>query len=331
MPEPQKIVTCEKCGNRLAIPPEYVNTPGKCPKCGGIVNQPKPAAPAGGTPGLPPLEGAAPSAGIPSPQPAAPLGSSNALGSLLDSDVGDLKPTLLDSDGAGTGLPGVGVLDSDGAGTGLPGMGALDSDRTGAGLAGMGALDSDGVGTGLPGLGALDSDGLGVGVTAVDPLGTAGVAPPPAKDEPKPEPDKTSVGKIVTSVAVWSAGAGIVFAAAMAGIAFASMTFLEGGRSSGGQIASTLYNGAGIGLVFGLLVGSIWGLVRVTSLSLLAATPLGAVIGLVLSVSYHFAQEFLTGMTSDMSPIIMAAIGAGAGAACGVTTLRFKEYLEERD
>ena len=37
MPEPQKIVTCDKCGNRLAIPPEYANTPGTCPKCGGIM------------------------------------------------------------------------------------------------------------------------------------------------------------------------------------------------------------------------------------------------------------------------------------------------------
>ena len=130
---------------------------------------------------------------------------------------------------------------------------------------------------------------------------------------------------------MWSIGSGIVFAAAMAGIAFVSMNLLGGDSGTVGQTANTLYNAAGIGLVFGLLVGTIWGIVRVTDLSLLTATPIGAVIGLVLSVSYHFAQEALTSLPSDTSVIVMAAIGAGAGAACGLTTVRFKEYLEERD
>jgi predicted RNA-binding Zn-ribbon protein involved in translation (DUF1610 family) len=53
----QKMVECETCHARMAIPPGYEQVEGKCPKCGGVVNrQNKPAArepqPAQAQPGL---------------------------------------------------------------------------------------------------------------------------------------------------------------------------------------------------------------------------------------------------------------------------------------
>jgi hypothetical protein len=302
MPEPQKIVTCDKCGNRLAIPPEYANTPGTCPKCGGIVNQPKPAR-AEKTPGLPPLERTTPGVGT-SPPPGggvAPSGPPSPISSLLDSDLGgDIKPISLESDGTGIELPG------------------LD------------ALEEGGTGVSLSGLGALEDDGSAPGVGAVDPLGGAPAAPPITKDAPTLKPEKTPPREIAFSVLVWSVGAGIVFAAGMTGIAFASVTFLGEDPGASGHMTSTLYNAAAIGLVFGLLVGITWGIVRATNLSLLPATGLGAVIGLALSVSYHVIHPLVTKVPSDTTLLVMAAIGAGAGAACGLASVRFKEYVEER-
>ena len=125
---------------------------------------------------MPPLEGVAPTPGTSSPQPADPLGSSNPLGSLLDSNIGDLKPVSLDSDMGGIKpMP----LDSD--------MGDIKPM----------SLDSDVAGVGLSGLGALEDDGAVPGVAAIDPLGDASVAPPLTKEEPKPEPEKVSASKSV--------------------------------------------------------------------------------------------------------------------------------------
>jgi len=33
-----KIIACSVCGKKMTVPPQYQNTPGKCPVCGSIVN-----------------------------------------------------------------------------------------------------------------------------------------------------------------------------------------------------------------------------------------------------------------------------------------------------
>ncbi|MBN2310568.1 MAG: hypothetical protein JXR94_16465, partial [Candidatus Hydrogenedentes bacterium] len=100
----QKIVTCAKCGQKMAIPPGYENTPGRCTKCGAVVNQPNRGQAPTAQQQAPPVQQQAPRAQQQAP-PLPGLGPSPLDGepirldqSILDDAPIQLNQSLLDGE-----------------------------------------------------------------------------------------------------------------------------------------------------------------------------------------------------------------------------------------
>ncbi|MCP4642870.1 MAG: hypothetical protein GY851_20650 [bacterium] len=319
MAQQSKIVTCSRCGLKMAIPPQYANTPGKCGKCGAMVNQQTQQQ----TPQAPQQ---------PAPQQAQPAagGAANPIDDLLGGAPVSLGSSILDSDG---GLPALNLPDSDG---GLPTQNLLDSD---GGLPALNLPDSDG---GLPTQNLLDSDG---GLPTQNILGdlpaVTGTPTAPAAPQAKAAPEagekearppiftKDLVVEFLISASIWSILSGLAVTLMMAGfllIVTRSHT-VTGEQMRDATISTALISGVDIGVLAGLLIGVIWGIVKTWEPKLITALFLGAPIGLGLSAAWHTIEVMLIA-DSDLTLFQMCGIGTGAGVFFAVASDRLRDWLE---
>lgn len=227
-PLPKKIVICPKCEHRMSIPPERANRPGRCTKCGTLVNLPTPPPP------------------VDEPEPMAPVS-----GSAVADGV------------AGRAEPGV-------------------------------------------------------------PIDTAVVAPPAPTESAAMGFEDVVAGKAALSIALWSVGFGVgcsVFLG-LAVMLVSQLFTLD-------PLEITPYlplRGFDIGLLYGLIVGSIWGLVRATDLPFGVYVVTSAAIGLVLSLVF-FVLIAVVAAPSEIGLPLTVFIGGIGGAAFGFAAAWVKEFL----
>lgn len=292
----QKVVTCSKCGLKIAIPAQYANTAGKCRQCGTIVNQ---------QPGPAQVTAPAP-AGAPGGQ--TPPGSPpNPIDSLLDSDPVQLSQNILDDEPFSLG------------------PNPLDSDEGGVQL-NQDLLDLSGL---KPDMSILEDD-----VPAQAPAKPAAPAAQKAADEGGKKKRFTititrqELVRGLLRTGFWALGSMVLFAVAGAFLGPPLINFI-GMNSSGSQTSEYEFvGGAETGILIGLFTGLIWGLIKSFDLDLLAALLTGALVGTVVSLTYHFIEEFLLA-PSDIGIGGMAFLGLMGGTFFALASQRFKEYLEE--
>ncbi|MBN2307909.1 MAG: hypothetical protein JXR94_03000, partial [Candidatus Hydrogenedentes bacterium] len=109
-------------------------------------------------------------------------------------------------------------------------------------------------------------------------------------------------------------------------LAVSGLMMIIGGQS---ESSARFLSGMDIGLFVGVMIGSIWGVVRVFEPSVYIAPVFGGALGFVFTVIYHVLEEKFVA-PSDHSLMVIATIGTCGGAFFGFFSDRFREYLEER-
>ncbi len=163
------------------------------------------------------------------------------------------------------------------------------------------------------------------------PVGKKPVAPPArTKSAAAPFPEARfedeAIGKAALSIALWSVGLGLGCSVFLGlAVMLVSQLFVLDTL----EISRYLpLGGFDVGLLYGLIVGSIWGLVRATDLPFVVYVATGAAIGLVLSLVF-FGLTAVVAAPSEIGIPMAVFVGGIVGAAFGFIAAWVKEFFED--
>jgi HD-like signal output (HDOD) protein len=304
-PRPKKIVICPKCDHRMTVPHERADQPGKCTKCGAIVNlpetrppvrEPEPMAPASVSE-LDELEPEAPGVKEPVAPPVTP-------------DRAPVEPA------AATPAPDKPEPEEPAPEEPEPEEPAPEEPA--------------------PVEPAPEEPALVEPVAAKPtPRKPTPAKPPAAKPAPaEPTPTRPAapvsespdIAQVGMSIVLWSVGFGV---ACSLFLGLAMMLVSRVFALDADEV--TRYaplRGFDLGLLYGLIAGSIWGMVRATALPFFIHVVISAAIGLVLSLLFY-GLTAAASAPSEIGLLMIILIGGIGGAVFGFVAASVKEYFEE--
>jgi hypothetical protein len=314
-PRPKKIVVCPNCDHRMTVPHERADQAGKCTKCGAIVNLPKTRPPAR------------------EPEPMAPASVSEA----ADTDLDQLEPAAP-------------AVKDPVAPPVFPKRAADEAELE------KPAPTDPAEATPAPAKPEpkepAEARPTPTKPTPKEPAEAKPIPPEPPEAKPAPakpipaepavakpvpaEPmlakpsatvsESTDIAQVGMSVVLWSAGFGV---ACSLFLGLALMLISRVFELDANEL--TRYaplRGFDLGLLYGLIAGSIWGLVRATALPFFIHVVLSAAIGLVLSFLFY-GLTAAASTPSEIGLLLIVLIGGIGGAVFGFVAASVKEYFEE--